>query len=105
MHDERLPGAPLLPFVRLRGERERTDDQLAVELAGVTVELGEKPLEELEMLLSGLQRGHRFQCTPGYLTGRNGRYTVEVTHLMSPARRKDTRKAEKLAAALAALAR
>jgi hypothetical protein len=57
------------------------------------------------MLLSGLQRGHRFQCTPGYLSGRNGRYTVEMTHLMSLARRKDTRKAEKLAAALAALAR
>jgi hypothetical protein len=105
MHDEGLPGSALLALVRLRGERERANDQLAIELARVSVQLGEEPLEELEVLLSGLQHGHLFQCTPGYLRDRNARCTVEVTHLMSLARRKDARKAEKLAAALAALAR
>jgi hypothetical protein len=89
----------------LRSERERADDQVAVELSRVAVQLGEQPLEELEMLLACLQRCHRFQCTPGYLRGRNARCAVEVTHLMSLARRKDVRKVEKLAAALAALAR
>jgi hypothetical protein len=91
--------------VRLHGERERANDELAIELARVAVQLREEPFEELEMLLSGLQRGHQFQCTPAYLGDRNGRCTVELTLLMSLVRRKDTRKAEKLAAALAALAR
>ena len=52
MHDERLAGAPLLSLVRLRGERERTHDQLTVELSCVSVQLGEQPIQELEMPLS-----------------------------------------------------
>jgi hypothetical protein len=58
VHDERLAGTPLLAFVRLRGERERADDQLAVELACISVQLGEEPFEELEMSLSCLRRRH-----------------------------------------------
>ncbi len=64
VHDEGLPGAPLLPLVRRGGEVERLDDEVAVELAGVAVQLGEQRLEQLEMPLACLQRRHRFSVLP-----------------------------------------
>ncbi len=103
MHDERLARPPLLSLVRLRGERERADDEVAVELAGIVVQRSEQLLEKLACL----HRCHVFsvlRAFPG-VSPREGRPFPR--RMSAPVRwierRRRARKLAKLTRALALL--